>query len=133
MDSRSGQQLSTRQCNAGVFIWNINNPLYFKIVRILETTGHNSARIISFQVRFNNNLRRQLNLHKCYLNFKIWTLLTPSSEGLRQRLQFNVLQFLNCMHVISVNNVLCAVQAFVQKYDKYIFHVTEDHDIKINY
>lgn len=132
MDSRTGHTLTERQCNNGIFIWDIKNPLYFGLVRMIDTTGSSSSRMIHFQLRFNSNLRRQLNIHKCYLNFKIWTSLTPSVGGFLKRLKFYVFQFLESRHVISINNVLLAVDAFIRKYDAYIFNVTEEHDIKLN-
>lgn len=131
-DARTGKEITEAKLQNGVMIWTVNNPLYFKVVRILETTGFPVANVIDFEVWINSTLRRRLDLHKCFLKFRIWTSVTPSAKGFLDRLCFSVNQYLNSMHVISINLVLLAVKNFLSKYDRYIFSVIETHDIKFN-
>nr|CCK73281.1 Replication Enhancer Protein-truncated [African cassava mosaic virus] len=71
MDLRTGELITAPQAMNGVYTWEINNPLYFTITRHQQRPFLLNQDIITVQVRFNHNLRKELGIHKCFLNFRI--------------------------------------------------------------
>nr|UUV61302.1 C3 [Tomato mottle leaf curl virus] len=128
MDSRTGELITAHQAQNGAFIWEVPNPLYFKITNV-ENPIHTNTRIYHIQIRFNHNLRRALDLHKCFLNFQIWTTSTTAT-GMTYLNRFRDLvnMYLDRLGVISINNVIRAVQFATDK--PYVNYVLEDHSIK---
>nr|CCA64214.1 replication enhancer protein (REn) [Potato yellow mosaic virus] len=131
MDSRTGELITARQAENGVFIWEIENPLYFKINRV-EDILYTRTRIYNVQVRFNHNLRRALDLHKAYLNFQVWTTsMTASGSTYLARFRQLVIMYLDQLGVISINNVIRAVRFATDR--SYVNYVLENHSIKLKF
>ncbi|QIC52928.1 replication enhancer protein [Bean latent virus] len=130
MDSLTGEPITAHQAESGVFIWEVPNPLYFKITRV-EDPPFSLTRIFHIQIRFNHNLRRALDLHKAYLNFQVWTtLIRVSGTTYLNRFRHLVMLYLDNLGVISINNVIRAVAFATDR--PYVTHVIEDHSIKFN-
>ncbi|AGN12888.1 AL3 [Tomato bright yellow mosaic virus] len=128
MDSRTGEHITAPQAQNGVHIWEIPNPLYFKIIDV-EDPPYTTTRIYHLQIRFNHNTRKALGLHKAYLNFHIWTTsITASGTRYLNRFRLLVLAYLDNIGVISINNVIRAVRFATDKH--YIHNVLENHEIK---
>ncbi|AAR95977.1 REn [Tomato yellow margin leaf curl virus] len=128
MDSRTGETITARQAQNGVFIWEVPNPLFFKIQRV-EDPLYTTTRVYHIQIRFNHNLRKALTLHKAYLNFQVWTTsVQASGTTYLNRFKHYVLLYLDQLGVISINNVIRAVSYATDR--KYVNHVLEDHEIK---
>nr|QBC98229.1 replication enhancer protein [Pepper yellow vein Mali virus] len=132
MDSRTGEHITARQARNGVFIWEINNPLYFTITNHDIRPFNMNQDIITLQIRFNHNLRRALGIHKCFLNFKVWTTLRPQTGLFLRVFRFQVLKYLNNLGVISINNVIRAVDHVLYVELVNTISVMEDHEIKFN-
>ncbi|AGI42761.1 REn [Abutilon golden mosaic Yucatan virus] len=131
MDSRTGELITARQAENGVYIWEIENPLYFKMYRV-EDPMYTRTRVYSIQIRFNHNLRRALHLHKAYLNFQVWTTsMTASGSTYLARFRHLVLLYLDRLGVISLNNVIRAVRFATDK--AYVNYVLENHSIKFKF
>ncbi|ADV15502.1 replication enhancer [Sida micrantha mosaic virus - Rhombifolia [Bolivia:Cerro Fraile 1:2007]] len=128
MDSRTGEFITAPQAENGVYIWEITNPLYFKIYRV-EDPPFTRTRVYHIQIRFNHNLRKALGLHKAYLNFQVWTTsLTASGKTYLSRFKRLVMKYLDHLGVISLNNVIRAVRFATDK--AYVNYVLENHVIK---
>ncbi|AAL96828.1 AC3 [Cotton leaf crumple virus] len=131
MDSRTGELITAHQAENGVYIWEIINPLYFKIYGV-EDLLYTRTRIYHIQIRFNHNLRRALHLHKAYLNFQVWTTsLTASGSTYLIRFKQLVMLYLDQLGVISLNNVIRAVRFATDK--SYVSYVLENHAIKFKF
>nr|ACQ57338.1 REn [Malvastrum yellow mosaic Jamaica virus] len=131
MDSRTGELITAHQAENGVYIWKIENPLYFMIYRV-EDLLYTRTRVYHIQIRFNHNLRRVLGLHKAYLNFQVWTTsMTASGSTYLVRFRQLVNMYLDELGVISINNVIRAVQFATDK--SYVRYVLEDHEIKFKF
>nr|QQL13386.1 replication enhancer protein [Malvaviscus yellow mosaic virus] len=130
MDSRTGVLITAPQAENGVYIWEISNPLYFKIYKV-EDPPYTTSRVYHIQIRFNHNLRRALDLHKCFLNFQVWTTSIQAS-GLTylNRFKYLVLMYLDQLGVITINNVIRAVRFATSK--RYVNYVIENHSIQLN-
>nr|AXU39888.1 replication enhancer protein [Corchorus yellow vein virus] len=131
MDSRTGVNITVDQAESSVFIWEVPNPLYFKIIRI-EDPMYFRTRIYHVQIRFNHNLRKRLGLHKAFLNFQVWTSGLTAS-GLTYLIRFRQLvnMYLDQLGVIGLNNVIRAVRFATAK--SYVNYVLEDHEIKFKF
>ncbi|QID41327.1 Ren [Tomato mosaic severe dwarf virus] len=128
MDSRTGELITAPQAENGVYIWEVPNPLYFKIYRV-EDPLYTTTRVYHIQIRFNHNLRRALDLHKAYLNFQVWTTsVTASGTTYLDRFRHFIMFYLDSLGVISINNVIRAVRFATHR--PYVTSVLEDHSIK---
>ncbi|AAM12756.1 replication-enhancer protein [Tomato chlorotic mottle virus] len=128
MDSRTGELITAHQAENGVYIWEISNPLYFKMYNV-EDILYTRTRVYHVQIRFNHNLRRVLGLHKAYLNFQIWTTsLRASGMTYLNRFKYLVVLYIDQLGVISINNVIRAVRFATDR--QYVNAVLEDHSIK---
>ncbi|ADR77523.1 replication enhancer [Sida golden yellow vein virus-[Jamaica:Liguanea2:2008]] len=131
MVSRTGELITARQAENGVYIWEIENPLYFKIYWV-EDQIYTRTRVYHIQIRFNHNLRRALGLHKAYLNFQVWTTsMTASGSTYLARFGQLVNEYLYQLGVIGINNVIRAVRFATAK--PYVTHVLENHEIKFKF
>nr|AGN52690.1 REn [Tomato leaf curl Sudan virus]AGN52697.1 REn [Tomato leaf curl Sudan virus]AGN52703.1 REn [Tomato leaf curl Sudan virus]CDI44968.1 C3 [Tomato leaf curl Sudan virus] len=133
MDSRTGELITAHQAENGVFIWEINNPLYFKITEHNERPFLMNHDIISMQIKFNHNIRKVLGIHKCFLNFRIWTTLRPQTGLFLRVFRYQVLRYLDNIGVISINNVIRAVDHVLYDVLENTINVTEIHDIKYKF
>nr|AGH29791.1 replication-enhancer protein [Tomato common mosaic virus]AGH29796.1 replication-enhancer protein [Tomato common mosaic virus] len=128
MDSRTGERITVRQAENGVYIWDLTNPLYFKMYQV-EDIRYTRTRVYHVQIRFNHNLRRALGLHKAFLNFQVWTTsLTASGTTYLNRFKYLVMLYIDQLGVISVNNVIRAVRFATDR--SYVNAVLENHSIK---
>nr|AFD22877.1 AC3 protein [Tomato yellow leaf curl virus] len=133
MDSRTGELITAPQAENGVFIWEINNPLYFKITEHSQRPFLRNNDIISIQIRFNHNIRKALGIHKCFLNFRIWTTLQPQTGRFLRVFRYQVLKYLYSLGVISINNVIRAVDHVLYDVLENTINVTATHDIKYKF
>nr|AIP88290.1 replication enhancer [South African cassava mosaic virus] len=132
MDSRTGELITAPQAKNGVFIWEITNPLYFEITNHDTRPGNMNHDIITLQIRFNHNIRKALGIHKCFLNFKVWTTLRPQTGLFLRVFRYQVLKYLDMIGVISINTVLRAVDHVLYDVLLNTLQVTEQHAIKFN-
>nr|AIP88994.1 replication enhancer [East African cassava mosaic Kenya virus]AIP89006.1 replication enhancer [East African cassava mosaic Kenya virus] len=132
MDSRTGELITAPQAKNGVFTWAITNPLYFAITNHDERPGNMNHDIITLQIRFNHNIRKALGIHKCFLNFKVWTTLRPPTGLFLRVFRYQVLKYLDMIGVISINTVLQAVAHVLYDVLLNTLQVTEQHSIKFN-
>nr|AIP89610.1 replication enhancer [East African cassava mosaic Kenya virus] len=132
MDSRTGELITAPQAKNGVFTWAITNPLYFEITNHDKRPGNMNHDIITLQIRFNNNIRKALGIHKCFLNFKVWTTLRPPTGLFLRVFRYQVLKYLDMMGVISINTVIQAVDHVLYDVLLNTLQVTEHHAIKFN-
>nr|USN24450.1 replication enhancer protein [Eggplant leaf curl Chhattisgarh virus] len=132
MDSRTGEPITAAQAENGVFIWEITNPLYFKITEHHNKPFLRNRDIITVQIQFNHNLRKALGIHKCFLTFRIWTTLQPRTGHFLRVFRNQVLQYINNFAVISVNNVIRAVAHVLWNVLAQTVYVQSSHIIKFN-
>nr|CAJ78312.1 AC3 protein [East African cassava mosaic Kenya virus] len=132
MDSRTGELITAPQAKNGVFTWDITNPLYFEITNHDKRPGNMNHDIITLQIRFNHNIRKALGIHKCFLNFKVWTTLRPQTGLFLRVFRYQVLKYLDMIGVISINTVLHAVDHVLYDVLLNTLQVTEQHAIKFN-
>nr|CRI68599.1 Replication enhancer protein [Pepper huasteco yellow vein virus] len=127
MDLCTGVPITAFQALNGVFIWELQNPLYFKIT-LVETPMFTPCMVFHIHVKANHNMRRALGLHKAYFNFQVWTTLTTiSGQIYLNRFKLLVMYYLDNLRVISVNNVIRAVSFATDK--RYVNAVLENHEI----
>ncbi|ABY60976.1 replication enhancement protein [Tomato leaf curl Ghana virus] len=132
MDLRTGELITAAQAQSGVFIWEIQNPLYFKITNHDERPFNYQHDIITVQIRFNHNLRKALGIHKCFLNFKVWTSLRPQTGRFLRVFRVQVFKYLDNLGVISINAIIRAVDHVLYNVLEGTNCVLEQHEIKFN-
>nr|AXU22037.1 REn [Chilli leaf curl virus] len=132
MDSRTGEPITAAQAENGVFIWEITNPLYFKITEHHNRPFLRGQDIITVQIRFNHNLRKALGMHKCFLTYRIWTTLQPQTGHFLRVFKTQVLKVLNNFAVISINNVNRAVDHVLWNVLDHVVYVNQSYSIKYN-
>nr|AFB17985.1 replication enhancer protein [Acalypha yellow mosaic Siliguri virus] len=132
MDSRTGELITAAQATNGVFIWEVPNPLYFKITDHQSLPFRMHLDIITVQIRFNHNLRKALGLHQCWMDFKIWTALHPQTGRFLRVFNYQVLKYLDMVGVISINNVVNAVEHVMYNVLTKTAHIEQANIIKFN-
>ncbi|ALO02625.1 AC3 [Telfairia golden mosaic virus] len=130
MDLRTGELITADQAQNSVYFWTIHNPLYFKIIDHAERPFSFPHDIISIQIRFNHNLRKELGIHKCFLNFKVWTTLRPPTGLFLKVFRTQVVKYLDMVGVISINFVVRAVAHVLFDVLDGTIDVIDKHDIK---
>ncbi|QIE08110.1 replication enhancer protein [Camellia oleifera geminivirus] len=130
MDSRTEEPISARQARLGVYTWSIQNPLFFKVVEHIQQPFNSLHDIITVQIQFNHNLRKELGLHKCWIRWKIWTMAGYDPDVFLPVFQSSVISFLYNLGVISINNVIRAVDHMLWEEDqKYTIQVEQSQSV----
>nr|CUH74485.1 replication enhancer protein [Tomato leaf curl Karnataka virus] len=88
--------------------------------------------IITVQVQFNHNLRKVLGIHKCFLVFQIWMTSQPPTGRFLRVFKTQVLKYLNNLGVISINNVIRAVDHVLWNVLHNVVYVDQTYSIKFN-
>nr|AVP27511.1 REn [Boerhavia golden mosaic virus]AVP27518.1 REn [Boerhavia golden mosaic virus] len=132
MDSRTGDPITAHQARNGVFIWEISNPLYFRIIKEDHWGYQLTNQRFLIEIRANHNLRRRLGLHKAFFRYRIWTTLTTTSgtHFVNSVFRNRVLYYLDNLGVISINNIVRAVAHALDRH--YVIQIEEDYAIKFN-
>nr|UZH95422.1 AC3 [Tomato leaf curl New Delhi virus] len=131
-DSRTGEYIIADRAESGVFIWDVPNPLYFKVLKHDSRPCLTNHDIIKVQVQFNHNLRKALGLHKCFLTFQIWTGLRPPTGIFLRVFRTQVLKYLNMLGVVGICNVIRAVHHVLDNVLHKTIDVWTTYDVKIN-
>nr|QCB61282.1 replication enhancer protein [Squash leaf curl China virus] len=131
-DSRTGEYITVDRAENGVYIWDVPNPLYFKIMKHDIRPCLTEHDIIKVHVMFNHNLRKALGLHKCVLMFQIWTGLQPPIGIFLRVFKTQVLKYLDMLGVISIYNVIRAVYHVLDNVLEKTIDVWTSYDVKLN-
>nr|ACH72917.1 AC3 [Croton yellow vein mosaic virus]AUT36480.1 Ren [Croton yellow vein mosaic virus] len=132
MDSRTGELITAAQAENGVFIWEIQNPLYFKITQHHNRPFLMKEDIITVQIQFNHNLRKALGIHKCSLSFKVWTTSRDSTGMFLRVFKTQVIRYLDRLGVISINLVIKSVDHVLYNVLHHVVYVDQSYSIKFN-
>ncbi|CAD24675.1 C3 protein [Papaya leaf curl virus] len=132
MDSRTGELITAAQAENGVFIWEIQNPLYFKITEHHNRPFLMNRDIITVQIQFNHSLRKALGIHKCFLAFRIWMTSQPPIGRFLRVFKTQVLKYLNNLGIVSINNVIRAVDHVLWNVLEHVVYVDQSSSIKFN-
>nr|AND95545.1 AC3 protein [Malvastrum yellow vein Yunnan virus]QIH55963.1 replication enhancer protein [Malvastrum yellow vein Yunnan virus] len=132
MDLRTGEPITAAQAWSGAYIWEVPNPLYFKILNHVNRPFTMNMDIITIRIQFNYNLRRALGVHKCFLTYRIWTTLHPQTGLFLRVFKTQVLKYLNNLGVISINSIIRAVNHVLWKKIEQTMYVDMDSKIKFN-
>uniref|UniRef100_A0AB38ZLT5 Replication enhancer n=1 Tax=Chilli leaf curl Salem virus TaxID=3145020 RepID=A0AB38ZLT5_9GEMI len=109
MDLRTGERITAAQATNGVSIWQVPNPLYFTILSHHRRPFNSTTDLLTVRIQFNHNLRKAWGVHKCFLAFRNGTTLQPQTGHFLRVFRTKVMRCLNNFAVISLNNVIRAV------------------------
>nr|QEM21166.1 Replication enhancer protein [Pedilanthus leaf curl virus] len=132
MDSRTGELITAAQAQNGVFIWEIQNPLYFKITEHHNRPFLRNQDIITVQIQFNHNLRKALGIHKCFIAFRIWMTSQPPTGRFLRVFKIQVIKYLDNLGIVSINNVIRAVDHVLWNVLEHVVYVDQSSSIKFN-
>nr|QIJ32343.1 replication enhancer protein [Malvastrum yellow vein virus]QIJ32352.1 replication enhancer protein [Malvastrum yellow vein virus]QIJ32406.1 replication enhancer protein [Malvastrum yellow vein Honghe virus] len=132
MDLRTGEPITAAQAWSGAYIWELPNPLYFKILSHDNRPFTMNMDIITIRIQFNYNLRRALGVHKCFLTYRIWTTLHPRTGLFLRVFKTQVLKYLTNLGVISINAIIRAVNHVLWKRIEQTMYVDMTSEIKFN-
>nr|QIH55911.1 replication enhancer protein [Malvastrum yellow vein Baoshan virus] len=132
MDLRTGEPITAAQAWSGAYIWDVPNPLYFKILNHVNRSFTMNMDIITIRIQFNYNLRRALGVHKCFLTYRIWTTLHPQTGLFLRVFKTQVLKYLNNLGVISINSIIRAVNHVLWKKIEQTMYVDMTSEIKFD-
>nr|CCM97063.1 replication enhancer protein [Cotton leaf curl Burewala virus] len=132
MDSRTGERITAAQAGNGAYIWEVPNPLYFKIISHVNRPFTTNIDILTIRIQFNHNLRKALRIHKCFIAFRIWMTSQPPTDRFLRVFRTQVLKYLNNLGIVSINNVVRAVDHVLWNVLQHVVFVDQSSSIKFN-
>nr|AST99456.1 AC3 [Cotton leaf curl Kokhran virus - Burewala]CAO85795.1 replication enhancer protein [Cotton leaf curl Burewala virus - [India:Vehari:2006]] len=132
MDSRTGEPITAAQAGNGAYIWEVPNPLYFKIISHANRPFTTNMDILTIRIQFNHNLRKALGIHKCFIAFRIWMTSQPPTGRFLRVFRTQVLKYLNNLGIVSINNVVRAVDHVLWNVLQHVVFVDQSSSIKFN-
>nr|UYS88274.1 replication enhancer protein [Pedilanthus leaf curl virus] len=132
MDSRTGELITAVQAQNGVLIWEIQNPFYFRLPDHLTRPFLRNQDIITVLIQFNHNLRKALGIHKCFIAFRIWMTSRPPTGRFLRVFKTQVLKYLDNLGIVSINNVIRAVDHVLWNVLEHVVYVDQSSSIKFN-
>nr|QBC98527.1 REn protein [Cotton leaf curl Kokhran virus]QXI72717.1 replication enhancer protein [Cotton leaf curl Kokhran virus]QXI72722.1 replication enhancer protein [Cotton leaf curl Kokhran virus]QXI72870.1 replication enhancer protein [Cotton leaf curl Kokhran virus] len=132
MDSRTGEPITAAQAGNGAYIWEVPNPLYFKIISHVNRPFTMNMDILTIRIQFNHNLRKALGIHKCFIAFRIWMTSQPPTGRFLRVFRTQVLKYLNNLGIVSINNVVRAVDHVLWNVLQHVVFVDQSSSIKFN-
>ncbi|AGK29966.1 replication enhancer protein [Jatropha mosaic Lucknow virus] len=129
MDSRTGEPITAARLNNGVFIWTVPNPLYFRLINHMSRPFFLDQDIIHLRIQFNHNLRQALQIHKCFLSFKVWTRSRIQTGIFLRVFKTQVIRYLDRLGVISINLVIRAVDHVLYNVLHHTMQVEQSNEI----
>nr|ADB96025.1 AC3 [Horsegram yellow mosaic virus] len=122
MDFRTGDNITAAQLRNGVYIWEVRNPLSFKILQHRPMGAGSRMIVTQIRLMFNHGLKKALQMHKCFLDLKLYHYMTATSGMILSIFRNQLFRYLNNLGVISVGNVLSGASHIL--YEK--LHLVED-------
>nr|WAJ60009.1 replication enhancer protein [Horsegram yellow mosaic virus] len=122
MDFRTGDNITAAQLRNGVYIWEVRNPLSFKILQHRPMGAGSRMIVTQIRLMFNHGLKKALQMHKCFLDLKLYHYMTATSGMILSIFRNQLFRYLNNLGVISLNNVLNGASHIL--YEK--LHLVED-------
>ncbi|CBA34959.1 AC3 protein [Velvet bean severe mosaic virus] len=130
MDSRTGESITATQLRNGVYTWEINNPLYFEILEHYPILPGSRMIVTRMRIKFNHNLRKALQMHKCYLNLTIFHYFRATSGMILSIFKKQLFTYINNLGVLSLNTLLSGCSHVFYNVFQQVDNVYLDYDIK---
>nr|QHD57776.1 replication enhancer protein [Horsegram yellow mosaic virus] len=122
MDFRTGDNITAAQLRNGVYIWEVRNPLSFKILQHRPMGAGSRMIVTQIRLMFNHGLKKALQMHKCFFDLKLYHYMTATSGMILSIFRNQLFRYLNNLGVISIGNVLSGASHIL--YEK--LHLVED-------
>nr|WAJ59998.1 replication enhancer protein [Horsegram yellow mosaic virus]WAJ60015.1 replication enhancer protein [Horsegram yellow mosaic virus] len=122
MDFRTGDNIAATQLGNGVYIWEVRNPLSFKILQHRPMGAGSRMIVTQIRLMFNHGLKKALQMHKCFLDLTLYHYMTATSGMILSIFRNQLFRYLNNLGVISIGNVLSGASHIL--YEK--LHLVED-------
>nr|ASN77438.1 AC3 [Mungbean yellow mosaic India virus] len=106
MDFRTGESITAAQLRNGVYIWEVQNPLSFKIMHRSPIQAGSRMIVTKLRIMFDHGLKKALGMHKCFLDLKIYHYMKATSGMILSIFRSQLFRFLNNIGVISLANIL---------------------------
>nr|QHZ09988.1 replication enhancer protein [Cotton leaf curl Multan virus] len=132
MDSRTGEPITAAQAGNGAYIWEVPNPLYFKIISHVNRPFTMKLDILTIRIQFDYHPRKTLGLHRCFLTYRIWTTLHPRTGLFLKVFKTQVLKYLTNLGVISINSIIRAVDHVLWEKIEQTMYVDMTSEIKFD-
>nr|QLJ85082.1 putative replication-enhancer protein [Sesame curly top virus] len=123
-DFRTGEPITAMESRIGTYIWEVPNPLYLKQIYFHRFGPVFQAR---WQIRFNNNLRRHLNLHKFWMEFTITgTHRTLTGHRFLTTFSRRLYRYLDNLGVISIQLVVRGIKYVMYEEFEFVSSISDD-------
>nr|WDV40287.1 replication enhancer protein [Mungbean yellow mosaic India virus] len=122
MDFRTGEYITAAQLRSGVYIWEVQNPLSFRIMHHRPIRAGSRMMVTKLRIMFNHRLKKALGMHKCFLDLKLFHYLTATSGMILSIFRNQLFRFLNNSGVNRLAYILYFASDFLYKK----LHLVED-------
>ncbi|BBD96256.1 C3 [Tomato curly top virus] len=127
MDFRTETPITHTQATTSINVALVPNPIYIKQIYFHRFRQVYQTKI---QLRFNHNLRKALNLHKCWLNLTITgTHSTLTGERFIRVLWNRLLHYFRIKGFISINIVISALNYVLYNEFQFVSSVIQDESV----
>ncbi|CAA10705.1 AC3 protein [Mungbean yellow mosaic virus-Vigna] len=130
MDFRTGDNITAAQLKNGVFIWEVRNPLSFKIMQHRQIRPGSQMYVTQIRIMFNHGLKKALLMHKCFLDLTLYHYLTATSGMILSTFSDQLFRYLNNLGVISIGNVLKGASHILYEKLHHVEDVSLTHNVQ---
>nr|WHU53728.1 replication enhancer protein [Mungbean yellow mosaic India virus] len=130
MDFRTGEYITAAQLRSGVFTWEVQNPLSFKIMQHRRIQAGSTMFVTQLRIMFNHRLKKALAMHKCFLELTLYHYMTATSGMILSIFRRQLFRFLNNIGVISIGNILYFASKFLYEKLHNVEHVSLTHNVQ---
>nr|WGC76075.1 Replication Enhancer Protein [Mungbean yellow mosaic India virus] len=130
MDFRTGESITAAQLRNGVYTWEVQNPLSFKIMHHSPIQAGSEMVVTKLRIMFNHGLKKALGMHKCFLDLKLYHYMKATSGKILSIFRNQLLKFLNNVGVISLANILYFASDFLYVKLHFVEDVSFTHNVQ---
>nr|UPO25234.1 REn [Beet curly top virus] len=129
-DFRTGDPITLQQATRAVQVASVPNPLYIKLLWFQRYGPVYQTKV---QIRFNHNLRRFLNLHKCWIDLTITgSHRTLTGDRFLRVLKRQLQLAITRRETISINIVVNILEYILYDVFNFVSSVIQDTSIAMN-
>nr|UVN12665.1 replication enhancer protein [Horsegram yellow mosaic virus] len=130
MDFRTGDNITAAQLRNGVYIWEVRNPLSFKILQHRPMGAGSRMIVTQIRLMFNHGLKKALQMHKCFLDLKLYHYMTATSGMILSIFRNQLFRYLNNLGVVIIRNVLSGASHILYVKLHFVEDVSFTHNVQ---
>nr|APB53921.1 replication enhancer [Beet curly top virus] len=126
-DFRTEEPITLQQATNSISVDLVHNPLYLKLQDFFRSGPVYQLKV---QIRFNHNLRKYLNLHKCWIDLTITgSHRTLTGDRFLRVLKKRLEIYLDNLGLICINNVIKGLNHVLYEEFNFVSSVIQNQSV----